>query len=61
MLNNIKTKGGFKNVTVVTNNSELINNYSGSMLIVNPGSAQGSGHGWTNIVNANLFAFANKD
>ena len=61
MLNNIKTSGGFKNVTVVTNNSELINNYSGSMLIVNPGSAQGSGHGWINIVNGNLFAFANKD
>ena len=61
MLNNIKTKGGFKNVTLVTNNKDLINNYSNSMLVVNPGSAQGSGHGWVNIVNANLFAFANKD
>ena len=60
-LNNIKTKGGFKSVTVVTNNSELINNYSSSVLIVNPGSAQGNGHGWINFVNGNLYAFANKD
>ncbi len=60
-LNHIKSMGGFKNVTVVTNNSQIINNYSSAVLIVNPGSAQGSGHGWKNIVNANLFAFANKD
>ena len=60
-LNHIKSMGDFKNVTVVSNNSQIVNNYSNSVLIVNPGSAQGSGHGWINFVNGNLFAFANKD
>ncbi len=60
-LNKIVSTGGFKNVTVVTNNSKLINNYSSHMLIVNPGSDQGYGHGYTCIVKSNMFAYINKD
>ncbi len=57
----IHRDGGFKNVTVITNNSEIINNYGQStMLIVNPGSSQGYGHGYTTIVRVNMFAFACK-
>ena len=48
-------------VTLITNNSNFINNYSKSMLVVNPGSAQGYGHGYTCIVKSNMFAFINKD
>ena len=60
-LNRIASNGNFKNVTLVTNNSNFINNYSKSMLVVNPGSAQGYGHGYTCIVKSNMFAFINKD
>ena len=56
----IHRDGNYKNVTVITNNSEIINNYQNSMLIVNPGSLQGYGHGWNNIVNSRMFAFACK-
>ncbi|MBP5683734.1 MAG: Ig domain-containing protein [Bacilli bacterium] len=59
MLNKMKSSG-YNNVTVVTNNSKLINDYSSNMLIVNPGRDQGSGHGYNNIVNSNMFAFACK-
>ena len=60
-LNRIASNGNFKNVTLISNNSNFINNYSKSMLVVNPGSAQGSGHGYTCIVKSNMFAFINKD
>ena len=60
-LNRIVSNGNFKNVTLVSNNSNFINKYSKSMLVVNPGSAQGSGHGYTCIVKSNMFAFINKD
>ncbi len=60
-LNRIASNGNFKNVTLITNNSNFINNYSKSMLVVNPGSAQGYGHGYTCIVKSNMFAFINKD
>ena len=60
MLNNIRSKGGFKNVTLITNNGDLINSYSSSMLVVNPGNKMGTGHTWNNFTKANLFAFACK-
>jgi len=59
MLNKMKSSG-YNNVTIVTNNNQLINNYSDTMLVVNPGDAQGSGHTYNNIVNSNMFAFACK-
>jgi len=59
-LNRIVNDGNFKNVTVVSNNKEIINSYSNKMLIVNPGSSQISGHGWRSFVNGNLYAFACK-
>ena len=60
LLNRIVSDGQFKNVTVVTNNTEIINNHQDKLLIVNPGSAQGSGHGYNNIANSNMFAYACK-
>ena len=60
MLDSIRSKGGFKNVTLITNNGDLINNYSSSMLVVNPGDKMGTGHTWDNFTKANLFAFACK-
>ncbi len=56
-----KNNGAGKNITVVTNNSEFIKTFSSVFTIVNPGSAQGSGHGYANFVNGNVFAFACKD
>ena len=51
----------YSNVTIVTNNNDLINAYKEKMLIVNPDSLQGSGHGYINITNSNVFAFACRD
>ena len=56
-----KNDGAGKNITVVTNNSEFIKTFGSVFTIVNPGSAQGSGHGYANFVNGNVFAFACKD
>ena len=60
-LNTIKSQGDFKDVSIITNNTDLINTYSNSMLIINPGGNLGTGHTWYNITDANLFAFACKD
>jgi hypothetical protein len=49
---------GYTNVTIVTNNSDLINRYSSSFLIFNPGSQMGSGHASKNITNAKVFSYA---
>ncbi len=56
-----KNDGAGKNLTLVTNNSEFIKTFGNVFTIVNPGSAQGSGHGYANFVNGNVFAFACKD
>ena len=53
-----KNDGAGKNLTLVTNNTEFIKTFGNVFTIVNPGSAQGSGHGYANFVNGNLFAFA---
>ena len=53
-----KNNGAGKNLTLVTNNSEFIKTFGNIFTIVNPGSAQGSGHGYANFVNGNVFAFA---
>ncbi len=57
----LKNDGAGKNVTLVSNNTSLINTFGSYFTIVNPGSAQGSGHGYVNFVNGNLFAFACSD
>ena len=53
----LKNDGAGKNVTLVTNDSSMINTFGNVFTIVNPGSAQGSGHGYANFVNGNVFAF----
>ena len=51
---------GYTDVTVVTNNNELINKFSNSFLIVNPGNSLGKGHLAVNITNSNFFAYGSK-
>ena len=52
----------YQNVTIVSNNSNIISNsnYKSKFLIINPGNKLGSGHGYVNISNARVFAFACK-
>ena len=54
----LKNDGARKNVTLVTNSSSMIKTFGDYFTIVNPGSAQGSGHGYANFINGNVFAFA---
>ena len=60
-LTSLKNKGARKNITLVTNDSLMIKTFGSYFIIVNPGNAQGAGHGYVNFVNGNLFAFACKD
>ena len=60
-LTQLKNDGARKNLTVVTNDSSIINTFSNYFTIVNPGSEQGSGHGYVNFTNGNVFAFACSD
>lgn len=57
-LTSFKNDGARKNLTVITNDSSIIKTFSDYFTIVNPGSEQGSGHGYVNFTNGNLFAFA---
>ena len=53
-------KNGYKNITLVTNNQEFINQYGSRFLVINPGiDIKWSGHEYKNIINANVFSFAN--
>ena len=47
----------FKNVTIVTNDQDLINRYSTKYLVINPGNTMISGHTYNNITNSNFFSF----
>lgn len=51
---------GFTNVTVISNNSNIINenNYKANFLIINPASQMGTGHGYANIPPSNAFSYA---
>ena len=60
-LTSFKNDGARKNLTLITNDSSNIRSFSDYFTIVNPGSAQGSGHGYVNFTNGNLFAFACSD
>ncbi len=57
-LNYIKNSN-YKHVTIISNNPEIYNSYYQKFLVVNPGSAMGSGHNSQNITNSNYFMFAN--
>ena len=56
-LNNM-AKNNYTNVTLVTNNQNLINSFSSSFLVVNPGNPMGRGHESKNITNAKVFSYA---
>ncbi len=58
-LNNM-IRHGFTNVTVISNNSSIINDskFRSNFLIVNPGKQMGSGHGYVNIPPTNVFSYA---
>ena len=48
----------YSNVTIVSNNKQIIDKYSKYYLVVNPESKLGSGHYASNITNANVYAYA---
>ena len=57
----VNAKAG-KNVTLISNNNELINRYKKNFTIINPGDEQGSGHDSKTFTNkGNIFAFACSD
>ncbi len=57
----VNAKAG-KNVTLISNNNELINRYKKNFTIINPGDEQGSGHDPKTFTNkGNIFAFACSD
>ena len=56
----IMKNSGYTDVTVVTNNNELINKFSSSFLIINPGNSLGKGHLAVNITNSNFFAYGSE-
>ena len=51
---------GYTDVTIITNNNEIIDEFKNKFLIINPGSNLGSGHGADNITKSNFFAYANE-
>ena len=52
-------KSGYKNVTVVTNSSELKNLLGNDFLVINPGSQMISGHVTQNVINSNIISYVN--
>ncbi len=50
-------KSNYTNVTIVTNNKELISKYKSSILVVNPGQQMGYGHKYFNIGPAKIVAY----
>lgn len=55
---NKMVSSNYTDVTIVTNNNTLINSFSSSFLIINPGSQMGTGHGHKNISKAKVFSYA---
>lgn len=51
-------KSNYKNVTVVSNNNDIINRFSNKFLVINPGTAMGTGHSSVNITNSKFFSYA---
>ena len=58
-LNTLK-RYGYKNVTLITNSQELINLFKNDFLVINPGQLMESSHTKTNVINSNLFSYANE-
>lgn len=62
-LNNM-VNNGYSNVTVISNNTSIINGSSGNkpyksyFLMINPGNQMGSGHGYVNIPPTKVFSYA---
>ena len=58
-LNSLKN-ANYQNVTVISNNPEIYNSYNNYFLVINPGSAMGTGHNSNNVTNSNFFMFGNE-
>ena len=52
-------KSGYTNVTVVTNSSDLINNFGNSFLVINVGSSMISSHVTKNVINSHMISYVN--
>ncbi len=50
-------KANYSDVTIVTNNKELISKYKSDILVVNPGEPMGYGHKYFNISPAKIFSY----
>ena len=57
-LNDMK-KSGYKNVTVVTNSSELTNLFGNDFLVINPGSLMTSAHVTKNVTDSKMISYVN--
>ena len=55
---NQMTNSNYRDVIIISNNSQITNKYSAYYPVINPGTKMGSGHGYVNITNANVFAYA---
>ena len=55
---NTMRASGYKKVTVVSNNPAIINNYSDTFLIINPGNSMQQNHSYYNITNSGVYAYA---
>ncbi len=57
-LNDMK-KSGYRNVTVVTNSSELTNLFGNDFLVINPGSLMTSAHVTKNVTDSKMISYVN--
>ena len=57
-LNDMK-KSGYKNVTIVTNSSELSNLFGNTFLVINPGSLMTSAHVTKNVTESRMISYVN--
>ena len=48
---------GYKNVTIVSNNNDMVNRFKDKFLVINPGKTMQNGHTYNNITNSNYFSF----
>ena len=53
-------KSGYKNVTIVTNSTELANIFKNDFLVINPGQLMLTGHLSENVIRSGLFQYANE-
>ena len=57
LVNDLYTNG-FKNVTIVSNNIDMVNRYKSKYLVINPGNSMKNGHTSENLTLSHFFSYA---